>query len=122
MELALSETGAIAKDIELEITESMASGDADHMRSTLGNITALGISIALDDFGTGYSSLRYLDKLPIQRLKIDKVFVKEILENPSGQYIAAMVTSLGRSLNLRLTAEGIENQQQEDILRSMGCC
>lgn len=118
---ALEESGADPRDIELEITESIAMEDPEFMKRTLATIKELGFSIAIDDFGTGYSSLRYLLQLDVDRLKIDREFVREIHQNLSGRHIAAMVVDLGRSLNLTLIAEGIEEEAQADVLRTMGC-
>jgi diguanylate cyclase (GGDEF)-like protein len=118
---ALLDTGINPKCLELEITESVAMEDADFMLETLHLVRELGISIAIDDFGTGYSSLSQLRQLPIDRLKIDRAFVSELAQVVSGGHIASMVIELGRNLNLTVIAEGIEDEQQAEILRKLGC-
>lgn len=118
---ALVDTGINPSHLELEITESVAMEDADFMLETLHRVRKLGISIAIDDFGTGYSSLSHLRQLPIDRLKIDRAFVTELNQQVSGGHIAAMVIELGRNLNLTVIAEGIEDENQAQTLRELGC-
>nr|WP_315463855.1 bifunctional diguanylate cyclase/phosphodiesterase [uncultured Rhodoferax sp.] len=118
---ALSDTGVAPGCLELEITESVAMEDAEFMLKTLHEVRQLGISIAIDDFGTGYSSLSQLRQLPIDRLKIDRAFVSELDGDVLGGHIASMVIELGRSLQLKVIAEGIETSVQADRLRKLGC-
>lgn len=118
---ALMDTGANPVMVELEITESVAMEDADFMIRTLNEIKAMGISISVDDFGTGYSSLSHLQRLNIDRLKIDKAFVDEITESERGSRIAEMVVQLGHNLGLKVIAEGVENEEQAMVLRALGC-
>lgn len=118
---ALQDTGIAPAKLELEITESVAMEDADFILETLTAIKALGVSIAIDDFGTGYSSLSQLRQLPVDRLKIDRVFVRELNGQIQGGHIAAMVVELGRSLGMTVIAEGVEDDQQAQTLRAMGC-
>lgn len=118
---ALQETGIAPARLELEITESVAMEDADFILETLTAIKALGVSIAIDDFGTGYSSLSQLRQLPVDRLKIDRVFVRELNGQIQGGHIAAMVVELGRSLGMTVIAEGVEDEQQAQTLGAMGC-
>lgn len=118
----LDETGVSPELIELEITESVAMLEAESVISTLGQLKALGIKVAIDDFGTGFSSLAYLHRLPIDRLKIDRAFVRDLdMPGGSGVRIAQAVISLGRSLGLSVIAEGVETQQQGEILQKLGC-
>lgn len=117
----LQETHAPAHCIELEITESMAMEEPEALIRLLGQITATGISIAIDDFGTGFSSLSHLQKLNVDRLKIDRAFVTEITESVRGSSIAEAIIQLGRNLDLDVVAEGIEEERQAEILTKLGC-
>lgn len=121
LQAALLDTGVNPGDLELEITESIAMEDASFILDTLRAIKALGISIAIDDFGTGYSSLSQLRQLPVDRLKIDRVFVRELSQEVQGGHIANMVVELGRNLGLTVIAEGVEEEQQAQTLLAMGC-
>jgi diguanylate cyclase (GGDEF)-like protein/PAS domain S-box-containing protein len=103
-----------------EITESMLMGDVSKAETTLLNLREAGGTFFLDDFGTGYSSLSYLKRLPIDGLKIDRSFVKDITEDPDSRAIVAAIVSMARTLNLRLVAEGVETQAQRSLLASMG--
>jgi diguanylate cyclase (GGDEF)-like protein len=118
---ALEDSGAPANCIELEITESMAMEEPDLLIKLLGQIKQTGVSIAIDDFGTGFSSLSYLQRLQIDRLKIDRAFVTEITGSARGSSIAEMVIQLGRNLDLEVIAEGVEDERQAQILHSLGC-
>jgi diguanylate cyclase len=118
---ALRETGAPPESIELEITESMAMEKPDLFISLLEEIKNTGIKIAIDDFGTGFSSLSYLQRLPVDRLKIDRAFVTEINSSARGSSIASMIISLGHNLGLTIIAEGVEDERQANILTNLGC-
>jgi len=118
---AMNDTGADPANVELEITESIAMEGSEFMIKTLNEIKHLGFSISVDDFGTGYSSLSHLQKLNVDRLKIDKAFVDEIIDSERGSSIAQMVVNLGRNLDLNIIAEGVEDERQAVILRNMGC-
>ncbi len=118
---ALQDTQVPPECIELEITESMAMKDPDLLIKTLYQIKQLGISISIDDFGTGFSSLSYLQKLDVDRLKIDRAFVNEIKDASSDASIAKMVIQLGQNLGLSVIAEGVESEMQAQTLRSFGC-
>lgn len=107
-----------AEAIELEITESVAAEDFNFLVQRLNEIRALGFGIAIDDFGTGFSSLGVLRHLPATRLKIDRVFINEIYSDDS---IARMVISLGHSLAMQITAEGVETSKQQQKLQQLGC-
>jgi diguanylate cyclase (GGDEF)-like protein len=118
---ALLDTGAPPELVELEITESMAMEEPDLLIERLDQIKATGVSIAIDDFGTGFSSLSYLQRLRVDRLKIDRAFVSEITGSARGSSIAEMVIELGRSLGLSIIAEGVEDERQAQILQMLGC-
>lgn len=118
---ALRETGAPPESIELEITESMAMEKPDLFINLLAEIKNSGVKIAIDDFGTGFSSLSYLQRLPIDRLKIDRAFVTEINNSARGSSIALMIISLGHNLGLTVIAEGVEDERQAKILADLGC-
>jgi len=118
---ALSDTGAPPQYIELEITESMAMEEPDLLVEMLGQVKRIGVSIAIDDFGTGFSSLSHLQRLQVDRLKIDRAFVTEITGSARGSSIAEMVIQLGRNLGLSIIAEGVEDDRQAQILHALGC-
>ena len=107
--------------IEVEITESLLVKDSSRVRSALERFRQLGCRIALDDFGTGYSALAYITRFPPDRIKIDKAFVHNLDRSASDAAIASTILSLGASLNITVTAEGIERQGQLDWLRKRGC-
>ncbi|MDO9192449.1 MAG: EAL domain-containing protein, partial [Undibacterium sp.] len=106
--------------LELEITESVTMASADVFEDSLAQFKKMGVQIAIDDFGTGFSSLSYLDKLPVDRLKIDIAFVRQI-DTPEGPRIAELITQLGKKLGLKLIAEGIETEHHWQVLQEMGC-
>ncbi|MES2127755.1 MAG: EAL domain-containing protein [Pseudomonadota bacterium] len=118
---ALEDTKAPPQFIELEITESMAMEEPDLLIKMLAQIKHTGVSIAIDDFGTGFSSLSYLQRLQVDRLKIDRAFVTEITGSARGSSIAEMVIQLGRNLGLSVIAEGVEDERQAQILQALGC-
>jgi len=118
---ALADSGAPPHYIELEITESMAMEEPAMLIRLLDQIKQTGVSIAIDDFGTGFSSLNHLQKLHVDKLKIDRAFVSEITGSTRGSRIAQMVIQLGRNLGLGIIAEGVEDEQQAQILLTLGC-
>lgn len=118
---ALSETGLPPAYLKLEITESLFTRDMDRMVAIMRELKSGGVSFAVDDFGTGYSSLRYIDRLPIDSLKIDKSFIQRIDSRYDGGEIATAVVALARSFGLESIAEGVETEDQLDALRSRGC-
>jgi diguanylate cyclase (GGDEF)-like protein/PAS domain S-box-containing protein len=118
---ALAASGLPAQRLELEITESMVLEEADRIIDVLDELRAIGIKMAIDDFGTGYSNLGYLKRMPIDKLKIDRSFVRDIAEDDDDRAIAATVVALARTLGLTVIAEGVENDSQLDLLASMGC-
>ena len=118
----LEATGVSPDRIELEITESVAMLDAEMVIGILTELKTMGIQIAIDDFGTGFSSLSYLHRLPIDRLKIDRAFVRDLgTTRASGASIAQTVIRLGQSLDLSIVAEGIETEEQASLLMDLGC-
>ncbi|WP_051559929.1 EAL domain-containing protein [Marinobacterium jannaschii] len=121
LQSVLRETGFPASHLELEITESFVMGHEGKAIELLASIRALGITLAIDDFGTGYSSLAYLKKLPIQKLKIDQGFVRELPDDEDDSAIATAVIVMGHSLGFTVIAEGVETSQQQGFLRDLGC-
>lgn len=117
----LAVSGIDPKMLELEITESVAMLEADFMLSMLTQLKARGITVAVDDFGTGFSSLSYLEKLDVDRLKIDRSFVSQMMETTSGHRIVEMIVRLGQSLDLAVIAEGVETEAQATMLCKLGC-
>ena len=118
---ALSETGLDPQSLELELTESVLMKRAESAASVLKTLRARGVQIAVDDFGTGYSSLSYLTKFPIDALKIDQSFVRQISSTPDDTTIVTAVISMGRSLKLRVIAEGVETQEELAFLQDRLC-
>ncbi|MCK5912504.1 MAG: EAL domain-containing protein, partial [Desulfuromusa sp.] len=121
VERILLETGCPSGSLELEITEGFIMQHPEQSIAVLQRIRALGVELSVDDFGTGHSSLNYLKRLPINRLKIDRTFVWDIGENPDGEAITKAVIAMGQSLNLQITAEGIETPEQRKFLEKHGC-
>jgi diguanylate cyclase (GGDEF)-like protein len=119
--LAIADSGLPPALLELEITESVAMTNATDVEAKLHALKALGVTIAIDDFGTGFSSLSYLDRLPIDRLKIDRSFVNNIGNGADGARIAEMIIGLGHKLDLTIIAEGIESEEQRTLLAELGC-
>jgi EAL domain-containing protein (putative c-di-GMP-specific phosphodiesterase class I) len=117
----LKETGLNPGSLELELTESVLMKRAESSESVLKTLRAGGVQLAVDDFGTGYSSLSYLRKFPIDSLKIDQSFVRHITATPDDTAIVAAVISMGRSLNLRVVAEGVETRQEVEFLQAHQC-
>jgi len=117
----LRETRIDAHCLEIEITESTVMHDAEQFISMLGELNELGVQISLDDFGTGYSSLSYLKRFPVDRLKVDRSFVQDIVSDADDATIVRTIIALGHNLGLRVVAEGVENEQQIDFLRDNLC-
>jgi diguanylate cyclase (GGDEF)-like protein/PAS domain S-box-containing protein len=117
----LSETGLDPKSLELELTESVLMKRAESAASVLKALRARGVQIAVDDFGTGYSSLSYLRKFPIDALKIDQSFVRQITSAPDDTTIVTAVISMGRSMKLRVIAEGVETREELVFLQAHHC-
>ncbi len=121
IEGAVRDTGFPADFLELELTESMLINDSPEDLAKLSRIRAMGIRLAIDDFGTKYSSFAYLRRLPIDRLKIDRTFVQDLPADARGSEIVSAIIAMSRSLNLDVTAEGVETAAQADLLRKKGC-
>jgi EAL domain-containing protein (putative c-di-GMP-specific phosphodiesterase class I)/GGDEF domain-containing protein len=117
----LQEEGLPPNQLELELTESMLMDDAEAAVATLNRFKKHGIKISIDDFGTGYSSLNYLRRFPIDAIKIDRSFITEVNTNPDDASIATSIILMGRSLKLRVIAEGVETRSQLSFLRVMQC-
>ncbi len=117
----LQEAGLPADGLEIEVTESTVMHNAERLIDMLCDIKAMGVHIAVDDFGTGYSSLSYLKRFPVDRLKIDRSFVQDILFDKDGEAIVRTIIALGHNLGLKVVAEGVESAQQVDYLRNNGC-
>jgi diguanylate cyclase (GGDEF)-like protein len=118
----LEETGVSAENLTLEITESIAMKDIDFTVKTLKELCDMGIKVSIDDFGTGYSSLAYLQSFPINCLKIEQSFVKDILDHSDkAMMIITAIIAMANSLELKVIAEGVEKQEQLELLYSRGC-
>jgi diguanylate cyclase (GGDEF)-like protein len=117
----LEETGLAANALELELTESLLMKDPEGAGRTLQALKNLGVQLAIDDFGTGYSSLSRLRQLPLDRLKIDRVFVREVNSQPDDAAIATAVIAMAESMGLKVIAEGVENEAQLRFLKAKRC-
>lgn len=117
----LVETGFPASRLEVEITESSLFKNLSLAQSIVGSLKNQGIRIALDDFGTGYSSLAHLRALPFDRIKIDRSFVSSMFENAESAAIVSAIAGLGASLDVPITAEGIEDEESIAKLKALGC-
>jgi EAL domain-containing protein (putative c-di-GMP-specific phosphodiesterase class I)/GGDEF domain-containing protein/PAS domain-containing protein len=121
IDAALSETKLPASSLELEITESMVMEDPERVIGLLDKIRSRGIHLSLDDFGTGHSSLAYLKRFPIDCVKIDRAFIKDIPENTDDVAIARTIVAMAKALDLKTVAEGVETAGQLELLKTMGC-
>jgi len=117
----LNRTGANPKSLRLELTESMLVDNIEDTIAKMNQLRSYGVRFALDDFGTGYSSLVYLKRLPLDRLKIDRGFVKDIPEDEASGAIASTIVSLGTALGMSVIAEGVETEEQRCFLARLGC-
>ena len=117
----LDETGLAPQYLELEITESLLLSNVRQMLSTLQDLAGMGLLLSIDDFGTGYSSLSYLKDLPVYKLKIDHSFIRTMGANARNSALTAAVISIGNRLNLKVLAEGVENEEQMSFLRASNC-
>ncbi len=121
LDAAIEQSGADPRWLELEVTESIAMHSPELVSRKLQRLRSRGIAIAIDDFGTGFSSLAYLERLAVDRLKIDRAFVDALGKDSSGARIAEMVVELGKTLGLRVIAEGVETEEQRQRLAALGC-
>jgi EAL domain-containing protein (putative c-di-GMP-specific phosphodiesterase class I) len=117
----LHETGLAPQYLELELTESLLLSNADVRFLVLQELKAMGLKLAIDDFGTGYSSFSYLKHFPVSKLKIDRSFVRDVAVNPDDAAITSAIISMAKSLNLKVIAEGVENEAQMSFLRAHHC-
>lgn len=118
---ALQENGLPANCLTLEITETTAMHDADASLTVLQRLSDMGVDLSIDDFGTGYSSLMYLKRLPPNELKIDRGFVRDLEQDSDDAAIVSAIVALGQALGLRIVAEGVETDKQQDFLTRLGC-
>ena len=117
----LRETGLAPQYLELELTESLLLSNADVTLSVLRELKAMGLKLAIDDFGTGYSSFSYLKHFPVSKLKIDRSFVRDVAVNPDDAAITTAIISMAKGLNLKVIAEGVEDEAQMSFLRARQC-
>jgi len=119
--MALERSGANPRHLKLELTESLLVNNVENIIGKMNALKAKGVGFSLDDFGTGYSSLSYLKRLPLDQLKIDQSFVRDILTDPNDAAIAKMIVLLAESLGLAVIAEGVETEAQRESLLQLGC-
>jgi EAL domain-containing protein (putative c-di-GMP-specific phosphodiesterase class I) len=117
----LQATGMAPELLELEITESMIMHNVDHAAEKAAAIKNLGVRLAIDDFGTGYSSLSQLKRFPIDTLKVDRSFVRDLPENSEDRAITEAIIALGKALGVTVVAEGVETERQHQFLRAKAC-
>jgi diguanylate cyclase len=117
----LQESGLAPEYLELELTESLLLADADVTLSVLKELKSMGLTLAIDDFGTGYSSFNYLRQFRVSKLKIDRLFIRDVAVNPDDAAITAAIISMAKSLNLKVIAEGVESEEQMLFLRAHRC-
>lgn len=117
----IKDTGIEPENLRLEITESIMMQDINHANTILNKLKEMDVRIYIDDFGTGYSSLNYIHKFPIDALKIDKSFIENIINDEESLEVVRAVSTIAQNLNLNLIAEGIENEEQLKIIRSLNC-
>jgi len=116
----LDDTGFAAEDLELELTESILIANVEII-ATLSALSHLGVSLAIDDFGTGYSSLSYLKRFPIDRLKIDRSFIRDATTDADAANLTAAIIAMAQSLHIEVVAEGVETEKQLEFLKARGC-
>jgi EAL domain-containing protein (putative c-di-GMP-specific phosphodiesterase class I) len=118
---AIASAGISAHRLKLELTESLLANDMDVTIAKMGTLKDAGVTLSIDDFGIGYSALSYLKHLPLDQLKIDRAFVKDVLTDPNDAAIARTIIGLAQSLGLGVMAEGVETEAQRDFLARHGC-
>lgn len=117
----LSETDVAPNKVHLEITERLLMNQPQNAKDTLNLCRKAGLGIAIDDFGTGYSSLSYLHYYPIDTLKIDQSFIRNMLQDKTSMELVKSIIALGKNMGMKITAEGVEHAEEADILRTLGC-
>ena len=117
----MEETGAEPRCIEVEVTEGILMRDIEATVRTLTRLKEMGVALAVDDFGTGYSSLNYLRRFPLDRLKVDKSFIRDMEVDAADRTITEAIIGLGKSLGLRVIAEGVETRAEMSLLREREC-
>src|ERR1700686_3457045 len=117
----LRETGLAPQYLELELTESLLLANADVTLSVLKELKSMGLTLAIDDFGTGYSSFSYLRQFQVSKIKIDRLFIRDVTVNPDDAAIATAIINMAKGLKLRVIAEGVENEAQMSFLRKHRC-
>jgi EAL domain-containing protein (putative c-di-GMP-specific phosphodiesterase class I) len=118
---ALDQSGLSPKDLRLEVTETVFLSNPDLALATLTELSQLGVRLYIDDFGIGYSALGYLQRLPVDTLKIDRTFISNISTSPGSSDLVASIIRLARDLGISVIAEGVENQVQQEYLRDLKC-
>jgi len=121
LERYIAETGIDPSLVELEVTESVIIEGAGEAREALDRVAALGVGIAIDDFGTGYSGLAYFKRLPIDTVKIDQSFIRDLTVDPDDAAIVTAIISMARTLGVDVVAEGVETEEQLEALKRLGC-
>lgn len=117
----LAVSGLLPKHLELEVTESFVMHDAERIDATMRELKRLGVAMSVDDYGTGYSSLSYLKRFPVDRLKVDRSFVRDIHQDPDDAAIVRAIITLGHALGLKVVAEGVETPERQAFLQRHGC-
>lgn len=117
----LQSTGVAAQWLEIELTETTLMKQSSHVLGTLQALQQLGVRLSIDDFGTGYSSLAYLKRYPLDKLKIDRSFIQDILQDQDDVNLVTAIIHMAKSLCLRTVAEGVETREQWELLQQLGC-
>ena len=117
----LHETNLDPKFLELELTESQTLDDSDATINIMLALKRIGVSLSLDDFGTGWSSLSYLRRFPLDRIKIDRSFVKDLFSQPAAEEVVKTILALGRNLGIACIAEGVETREQQEYFKKQNC-
>ncbi|MDF4820656.1 EAL domain-containing protein, partial [Vibrio parahaemolyticus] len=118
---SLEESGLPSDKFDIEVTESLLFNHDSELLDMLNNLRALGTKLTIDDFGTGYSALSYLQKFPFDRLKIDRSFMQNMFENDSDRELVNVIIAMAKALDLKIVAEGIEEQRHVDYLKNLNC-
>jgi EAL domain-containing protein (putative c-di-GMP-specific phosphodiesterase class I) len=117
----LEESGLPGDRLELEVTETLLMDNRQEALRILNELKDLGVHVSMDDFGTGYSALSYLQCFPFEKIKIDRCFVTDLASNPHNASIVRAVAAMGRSLKMRVVAEGVETDHEAELLKGLDC-